>query len=219
VNAAAFPRIRPQELTSNWRTGTYLLQDSIHLSTPPPHPSEAPIQNPNPLPTNISPPTAGTKLSLAVLAPSNLTQHKLVRAGTPSSDRSGPSSKAGSNHEKQSSRSSNGESPFRNNGFGEVAEGASQTPVFGQTNPALTHVNGKEVKDGSKKRKPKNNLIKTNSSFVSRVIPHDSLTKKLNEHSPEGVYAFGNVNRSFQWLDLSSVSSKVRINSVSTEQV
>jgi hypothetical protein len=148
-----------------------------------------------------------------------LNQHRLVRTGTPSSDRSGPSSKAGSNYEKQSSRSSNGGSPFKNNGFGEVAEGTSQTPVFGQSNPALTHVNGKEVKDGSKKRKPKNNLIKTNSSFVSRVIPHDNLTKKLNEHSPEGIYAFGNVNRSFQWLDLSAASSKVRINRVSIGQL
>jgi catabolite repression protein CreC len=214
-----FPPLSATGTDLYWHTGTYLLRDSIHLSTPPPHPSEAPVQNPNPLPINISPPTAGTKLSLAILAPSSLTQHRLVRTGTPSSDRSRPSSKAGSNYEKQSSRSSNGESQFKNNGFGEVADGASQPLVFGQTNPALTHVNGKEVKDGSKKRKPKNNLIKTNSSFVSRVIPHDNLTKKLNEHSPEGVYAFGNVNRSFQWLDLSSTSSKVRINRVSTKQV
>jgi hypothetical protein len=100
---------------------------------------------------------------------------------------------------------------FRNTGFGEVEE-TGQTPVFGQGNPALTQANGKEPKDILKKRKPKNNMVKTNSSFVSRVIPHDNLTKRLNEHSLDGIYAFGNVSRSFQWLDLSA-GSKVRIKS------
>jgi hypothetical protein len=86
--------------------------------------------------------------------------------------------------------------------------------VFGQGNPALTHINGKEAKDLSKKRKPKNNMIKTNSSFVSRVIPHETLTKRLNEHSPDGIYAFSNINRAFQWLDL-SVGPKVCISTLS----
>ena len=49
--------------------GTYVLRDDLHLATPPPHPSEAPVHNPNPLATTISPPSAGTKLSLVALAP------------------------------------------------------------------------------------------------------------------------------------------------------
>lgn len=78
------------------------------------------------------------------------------------------------------------------------------TPVFGDGNPALAATVGKESKDPSKKRKPKNNIIKSNSSFVSRVIPHENLQKRITEHNPEGVYAFANINRAVQWLDLSS---------------
>ena len=78
-------------------------------------------------------------------------------------------------------------------------------PVFGEGNLALGPVVSKE---GLKRRKPKNNIIKSNSSFVSRVIPHDTLAKKLNERDPGGLFAFANVNRAFQWLDLSS-STKV----------
>ena len=31
--------------------GTYVLKEDLHLATPPPHPSEAPVINPNPLAT------------------------------------------------------------------------------------------------------------------------------------------------------------------------
>ena len=31
--------------------GTYVLREDLHLATPPPHPSEAPVHNPNPLAT------------------------------------------------------------------------------------------------------------------------------------------------------------------------
>ena len=77
-------------------------------------------------------------------------------------------------------------------------------PTFGEGNPALTVTNGKESKDPSKRRKPKNNIIKSNSSFVSRVITHEALQKRLQEHSADGLYAFVNVNRAFEWLDFSS---------------
>jgi catabolite repression protein CreC len=74
-------------------------------------------------------------------------------------------------------------------------------PAFGEGNFALLTVTGKEA---PKKRKPKNNIVKSNSSFVSRVTPHDALAKRLNERDSSGLYAFANVNRAFQWLDLSS---------------
>lgn len=77
-------------------------------------------------------------------------------------------------------------------------------PSFGEGNPALVPVNIKDTKDPSKKRKPKNNIVKSNSSFVSRVIPHEGIQRRLNEHSPEGYFAFANINRAVQWLDLSS---------------
>jgi predicted esterase len=68
----------------------------------------------------------------------------------------------------------------------------------------LSVANGKDVKDPLKRRKPKSNIVKSNSSFVSRVIPHESLSKRLQEHDPNGLYAFANVNRALQWLDLST---------------
>ena len=54
------------------------------------------------------------------------------------------------------------------------------------------------------KLKPKNNIVKSSSSYVSRVIPHEALAKRLTEHAPDGLMAFANVNRAFTWLDLSS---------------
>ena len=79
----------------------------------------------------------------------------------------------------------------------------SSAPAFGESNAALTPVLGK---DTLRRRKPKNNIIKSNSSFVSRVIPHDALAKKLAERDQGGVFAFININRAFQWVDLSSTS-------------
>ncbi|KAL2217502.1 putative catabolite repression protein creC [Thermoascus aurantiacus ATCC 26904] len=140
--------------------GTYHLQDDLHLATPPPHPSEAPVTNPNPLATTPTPPTSGVKLSLVSVGP---------RRRTPGSD---------------SVRRSNG-----------------STPAFGEGNPALAPPSGK---DSLKRRKPKNNIIKSSSSFVSRVIVHESATKRLSERNPDGLFAFANINRAFQWLDLSS---------------
>jgi len=185
--------------------GTYVLRDELLLATPPPHPSEAPVVNSNPLHTSIAPPTAGVKLSFAIIAPKHASFQKLTRAETPVSAASGTSSsREGSHHEGQSgSWGSNTDSVFRPNG---VEIDQAQVPVFGQTNPALTAINGKEPKDSSKRRKPKNNMVKSNSSFVSRVIPHEGLTKRLQEHSPEGLFAFANINRAMQWLDLSSPS-------------
>lgn len=47
-------------------------------------------------------------------------------------------------------------------------------------------------------------MIKSSSSFVSRVITHESIVKRLSDRNPDGLFAFGNINRAFQWLDLSS---------------
>lgn len=59
-------------------------------------------------------------------------------------------------------------------------------------------------KDGVKRKKPKTNIVKSNSSFISRVMPHETMTKHIHEYNPEGLFAFANINRAFQWLDLSS---------------
>lgn len=82
---------------------------------------------------------------------------------------------------------------------------SSNVKAFGEGNAALSPVLSR---DGLKRRKPKNNIIKSNSSFVSRVIPHEALTKKLQERDQGGTFAFININRAFQWLDLSSSSKQ-----------
>jgi len=81
---------------------------------------------------------------------------------------------------------------------------ASSTTVFGDGNPALLPPVTKDGKDAAKKRKPKNNMVKSNSSFVSRVIPHEALQRRLNERGADGLFAFANINRAVQWLDLSA---------------
>ena len=63
-----------------------------------------------------------------------------------------------------------------------------------------------------KRKKPKNNIAKTNSSFVSRIITHENLTKRLTERKQDDVYAFVNISRAFEWLDMTS-SDKVRFES------
>lgn len=177
--------------------GVYTLKDDLHLATPPPHPSDAPQPNHNPLATTIPPPTAGVKVTIAVLAPRNLPSQDLFRTNTSQSSKSRiPQS---IQEEAQSPRSDAGSTA---NGFGSATY-YSQTSSFGDGNPALVPV---VTKGGRKdqKAKPKNNIVKSNSSYVSRVIPHEGLQKRLNEHSPEGLFAFANINRAFVWLDLTS---------------
>jgi catabolite repression protein CreC len=60
----------------------------------------------------------------------------------------------------------------------------------------------------SKRKKPKNNIAKTNSSFVSRIITHDNLQKRLTDRKNDDLMAFVNVSRAIEWLDMST-SEKV----------
>lgn len=173
--------------------GTYVLSDDLHLATPPPHPSDAPQPNNNPLATQLGPPTAGTRLSVVVFAPRHTPQPPLFRTATAQSGRS------------------NRPPSIQEEGSGDVGDGfgspayysAPAPPAFGEGNPALhpTPIKGKK---GGERLKPKNNIVKSNSSYVSRVIPHEALAKRLAEHSPHGLMVFANVNRAFMWLDLSS---------------
>jgi hypothetical protein len=80
--------------------------------------------------------------------------------------------------------------------------GKGKAPAFGAGN-ALLFIPA-TGKDALKRRKPKTNIVKSSSSFVSRVIPHEAMSKRLQERSPDGLFAFANVNRAFQWLDLTS---------------
>lgn len=64
---------------------------------------------------------------------------------------------------------------------------------------------------GKTMKKPKNNIAKSNSSFVSRIITHEHLTKRLADRNPEDLLVFANVNRAFNWLDMGA-SNKVGSN-------
>ena len=194
--------------------GTYVLREELHLATPPPHPSEAPVHNPNPLATTISPPTAGTKLSLVVVAPRQASQSRLFRLDTTTSTSTRsqlPASIQESPNESNSQASDSGSQSVNGhtNGITTSPREGLHAPAFGSGNAALAVLNGKDSKDPLKRRKPKSNIVKSNSSFVSRVIPHEALTRRLQEHNPNGLYAFANVNRALQWLDLTS-PNKVR---------
>ncbi|KAF1953680.1 WD40 repeat-like protein [Byssothecium circinans] len=196
--------------------GTYVLRDDLHLATPPPHPSEAPVHNPNPLATTLSPPSTGTKLSLTVLAPRQPSVSRLFRLDTANSVPSQlPPSIQESPHETNSQASDAGSHGV--NGVAPSRHGSLHAPAFGSDNPALAVMNGKEGKDSKdplKRRKPKNNIVKSNSSFVSRVIPHESLSKRLQEHNPSGLYCFANVNRALQWLDLTSPTKEEHLTKI-----
>lgn len=86
-------------------------------------------------------------------------------------------------------------------------------PQFGDGNPALA-APPVAAKDASKRRKPKNNIIKSSSSFVSRVITHETSAKRLGDRDANGVFAFANINRAFQWLDLSSPTKEEHLTKV-----
>ena len=182
-------------------TGTYILRDDLHLATPPPHPSEAPIINPNPLATTPAPPTSGVKLSLAIVSPRKVAP-QLYKVNTSDSTRSNLATYSIKESEKETEASNEtGREDVAPQSFTTGIPG--KAPAFGAGNALLTAVAGK---DGLKRRKPKNNIVKSNSSFVSRVIPHEAMNKRLQERNPDGLFAFANINRAFQWLDLTSTS-------------
>lgn len=172
-----------------------MLKDDLHLATPPPHPSDAPQPNNNPLATTIEPLKTGTKLSVVTLSHRRPLSSGLFRVATAQSARSNPPIA-----EEPTSPKSDAGSQV--NGFGSSGY-YSSFAGYGDNNPALqaAPVKGKKKDE---KLKPKNNIVKSNSSYVSRVIPHEALQKRLSERPSDGMFAFANVNRAFIWLDLSS---------------
>ncbi|SPO04872.1 probable WD40 repeat protein CreC [Cephalotrichum gorgonifer] len=191
--------------------GTYVLKEDLLLATPPPHPSEAPPVNPNPLATNPQPATAGCKLSLATLdvrhsprffhgsSAANLS----LNGATTDSIQEHPNETRFS-HELGALSSDEGRGTSTSDAPPTTATLGSSSPAFGEGNALLAPTGA--PKDASKKKKPKNNMTKSNSSFISRTIGTDTLIKRLQERPADGVFAFANVSRSFQWLDMSAAN-------------
>ncbi|KAK5078466.1 hypothetical protein LTR64_003121 [Lithohypha guttulata] len=189
--------------------GIYVLREDIQLATPPPHPSEIPVTNPNPLATTTNPPTSGVKLSVITVKPRQV-RNQLNRANTTTSNllRWRALGRQDTNKAKDTKEVTQVDADAKvlsdaSSDRSAIAAStrSSTAPAFGEGNIALTLTNSRDV---LKRRKPKNNMVKSNSSFVSRVIPHDHLTKRLAERDSSGSFAFVNVNRAFQWLDMSS---------------
>ncbi|KAK3825813.1 MAG: WD40-repeat-containing domain protein [Benniella sp.] len=55
---------------------------------------------------------------------------------------------------------------------------------------------------GGKRKKSKNNITKTNSTFVAKITTHENLAKILANRTGEDVYLFWNTGRTFTWSDL-----------------
>ncbi|KAK4248501.1 WD40-repeat-containing domain protein [Corynascus novoguineensis] len=181
--------------------GLYVLKEDLHLATPPPHPSETPLANPNPLSTAPQSATAGTRLTLLNLDVNPLSP-AIYRTASRSDGAHGgvqesPDERQSSTDLRESSSDAGRMSSVDNSLF----RANTNTPAFGEGNTLLAPA---AQKDPNKRRKPKNNMTKSNSSFISRVINHESLPKRLQERARDGLFAFANINRAFQWLDLSS---------------
>ena len=160
-----------------------MLRDDIQLATPPSHPTEPVIVNTNPLSTAPHPIAAGTRMSLV----DTRGRESGLRAVVPAAAADDPSQDEADTDEAASST------------------GSHVPEKFGNGNASLaTAVGGKATK-----KKPKTNIVKSNSSFVSRIFTHDNLSKRLAERKPEDLMLLANVNRAFLWLDMES-TIKVR---------
>ncbi|KAL9603834.1 MAG: hypothetical protein Q9219_000943 [cf. Caloplaca sp. 3 TL-2023] len=167
-------------------------EDDVHLATPPPHPSEYVTTNPNPLATAPVRPSTGVKISVSRINPRKPPHiYKIANQGSTRSNLVTYSIKE-SEKESRSSHDTSSDGIAAH-----LASAAGKTPVSGEDNALSTPV---------KRKKPKTNIVKSNSSFISRVMPHEAMTKRIQEHNPEGLFAFASINRAFQWLDLSSTN-------------
>ncbi|CAK7265534.1 hypothetical protein SEPCBS119000_001560 [Sporothrix epigloea] len=232
--------------------GLYVLEEDLLLATPPPHPSETPVVNPNPLATTPLPATAGTKISMIALVdpPQPPALARLLSSAGSGAPATPAEDGLGSASEKPESAGDHAESEVTSTtaaggdtGTGRLSFNTSSA-VSGNSDTALAAAGTVAASDVAsihnpltannfsnttttaagalasftgmggnkaslnKQRKPKNNVMKSNSSFISRVIVNDLLAKRLQDRSPNGIFVFANINRAFQWVDMSSETKK-----------
>ncbi|KAI8147105.1 WD40-repeat-containing domain protein [Fennellomyces sp. T-0311] len=86
-----------------------------------------------------------------------------------------------------------------------VPEGSTSTSIGGSSSvgslSSLFSRNSLRHHHHHHHRKPKNSLIKTNSSFVLRMSIHDQLSKILASRSIDDTYLFYNLGTNFVWMD------------------
>jgi hypothetical protein len=172
----------------------------------------------NPLSTAKNPPRDGTKISSVTLA--NRKSLRLASSNVPTASMTIPEALS----EPNSSRASEDNYGYIGSEGSVATDGPEGIPpvttiptnattatsataattlqaVFGE---ALE----REQTSNKKRRKPKNNIVKSNSSFVSRTVVHDGLSKRLSDRGENDLLAFVNIKRSFHWLNLNA-STKV----------
>ncbi|KAL9050565.1 MAG: hypothetical protein Q9162_006560 [Coniocarpon cinnabarinum] len=177
--------------------GAYVLRDIITLGAIPPPPSEHTSIPVNVLDPKPQPPTAAPHLSLINLveSPFAFTGHD----AHPLSDRN-----AGEDSPQKRAGPTNGTSRLSH-----LASGNLKGYVRGnttQTSNAPKTPSSRDSRELIKRKKPKASLLKSNSSMIARVNPQEGLSKRLQDHKPEGYFAFVNNSRAFLWMDLSSSS-------------
>jgi catabolite repression protein CreC len=90
--------------------------------------------------------------------------------------------------------------------------GSAASSISGTGNgDSLAHAAGiyAPLSPVAKRKKPKNNIAKTNSSFVSRIITNESLPRRLADRKTDDIYAFVNVTRAYEWLDLTTADKAI----------
>src|SRR5271170_7322025 len=89
------------------------------------------------------------------------------------------------------------------NDSGSIASGKSGNSVASDSPAAAAGIYA-PLSPIFKRKKPKNNINKTNSSFVSRIITHETLPKRLTDRKNDDIFAFINMSRAYEWLDLTT---------------
>ncbi|RIB28042.1 WD40-repeat-containing domain protein [Gigaspora rosea] len=81
-----------------------------------------------------------------------------------------------------------------------TSNGSIPTSIEGKNDDVFSFLTQNVIK----RKKTKNNLTKTTSSFVAKIIQNDNLTKILANRQNEDTYLFFNSGRTFCWVDLTN---------------
>ncbi|KAF9383738.1 hypothetical protein BGX21_001508, partial [Mortierella sp. AD011] len=81
-------------------------------------------------------------------------------------------------------------------------EGNGPIPPYATIGPSSASSVGFSSFFSGKRKKPKNNIAKTNSTFVAKITTNENLSKILANRVNEDVYVFWNIGRTFSWSDL-----------------
>ncbi|ORX92690.1 WD40 repeat-like protein [Basidiobolus meristosporus CBS 931.73] len=82
-----------------------------------------------------------------------------------------------------------------------IVSDTSQSP-FGKAGTTPEEAGFSSLFGTVKRKKTKNNITKTTSSFVARIITNDNIAKILASRTSEDTYLFFNIGKTFLWCDL-----------------